>query len=288
MMSYYYMYPHNQEDHLLHAIETGNIRSVQRLMSAGISPNTVLHSELRRESATVLATAALEGQVHIMKYLLKLPNLLVNGKDSLFSRNALHWACVGGHFEVAELLLAHSVDVNSTDRDNMTPIIQAAMSGWTDIVKMLIDNGANVNQLDRMHSSALHYAAFHGRTQIVTLLIKAGCVLNHPAIFGHGTPLANLVYHADFYNCQLLIEAGYSLKNDAWIPDYHASMQNGVCSEIVDFLMHVYCNAAPLVCLCRNLVRHQVSLSGPVLEEKICKLPLPNKLIHSVRLDDVI
>ena len=282
------MYPHNQEDHLLHAIETGNIRSVQRLMSAGISPNAVLHSELRRESATVLATAALEGQIHILEFLLKLPNLLINGKDSVFNRSALHWACVGGHLEVAKLLLLHGIGVNSTDRDNMTPIIQASMSGWTSIVKMLIENGANVNLLDRMHSSALHYAAFHGRTEIVTLLVKAGCILNHPAIFGHGTPLANLVYHGDFYNCQLLIEAGYSLKNDTWIPDYHASMQNGASSDIVDFLMHVYCNAAPLVCLCRSLVRSQLTLTGPVLEAKICKLPLPKKLIHTVKLDDVI
>lgn len=282
------MYPHNQEDHLLHAIETGNIRSVQRLMSAGISPNAVLHSELRRESATVLATAALEGQIHILEFLLKLPNLIVNGKDSVFNRSALHWACVGGHLEVAKLLLLHGIGVNSTDRDNMTPIIQASMSGWTSIVKMLIENGANVNQLDRMHSSALHYAAFHGRTEIVTLLVKAGCILNHPAIFGHGTPLANLVYHGDSYNCQLLIEAGYSLKNDTWIPDYHASMQDGTCSDIVDFLMHVYCNAAPLVCLCRSLVRSQLTLTGPVLEAKICKLPLPKKLIHTVKLDDVI
>ena len=226
------------------------------------------------------------GQVPIMRYLLKLPKLLINGKDSLYNRNALHWACVGGHLEVAKLLLENGIDVNSPDRDNTTPLMQASMSGWTSIVRMLIEKGAAVDQLDRMHSSALHYAAFHGRSEIVTLLIKAGCILNHTTIFGHGTPLANLVYHGDLYNCQLLVEAGYSVKNETWIPEYHSTMRNGVCDDIVDFLMYVYRNAAPLVCLCRRLVRGQ--LGGPGLEEKICKLPLPQTVIHSIKLDDLI
>ena len=61
--------PVNVQDDLLCAIELGELPRVKRLMSGcGMDLNTVLQSPFRHENATVLGTAALEGQVKIIYY----------------------------------------------------------------------------------------------------------------------------------------------------------------------------------------------------------------------------
>jgi ankyrin repeat protein len=100
-----------------------------QLFSHVIGINTVLHSTARPESATILATAAYEGQVDIMLYLINC-SALINYQDPLLRRTALHWACMGGRLESVQLLLTYGCsDVNCLDRDNVTPIIQAAIQG---------------------------------------------------------------------------------------------------------------------------------------------------------------
>ena len=54
----------NVQDELLCAIELGDLSCVKRVVNGvGLDLNTVLHSSFRHENATVLGTAALEGQV---------------------------------------------------------------------------------------------------------------------------------------------------------------------------------------------------------------------------------
>ena len=54
----------NVQDELLCAIELGDLSCVKRVVNGcGFDMKTVLHSPFRHENATVLGTAALEGQV---------------------------------------------------------------------------------------------------------------------------------------------------------------------------------------------------------------------------------
>ena len=274
----------HKEEQLLEAIETGNLERVKQLVASGISVNALLHSTSRRESATLLGTASYEGHTHIVEYLLSC-KALVNYRDPLFRRNALHWACMGGHYDVVSLLLQHFIDVNCVDRDNVTPIIRAAMAGDRDIVVALLETGANVNQFDRLHSSALHYASFHGHKHVVTALIKAGCVANNTAIFGQGTPLANLVYHGDIANCHLLVEAGYNLKEDTWIPKYKFPHHQEKEFHIAAYLLDEFRNPSPLIRLCRAAIR--AHLGGTRLSQKINKLSLPCKVTQFLLIDDI-
>ena len=216
-------YPQNQNE-LLQSIEDGNCERMKQLLDSGINLNTVLHSNVRREHATVLGTAALEGQAGIIKCLVE-RKVMINYQDPCLSRNALHWAAIGGKLEAAQLLVNFGIDINCKDRDNVTPIIRAAIYGSKDIVELLVTHGADVSLYDRLHSSALHYASFHGKSEVVTLLIQAGCIQNNPAIFGQGTPLANLVYHGDIKNCKRLVDVGYDLSKDTWILQYDFSRQ---------------------------------------------------------------
>jgi len=270
---------HFREDQLLEAIEHGDFGRAVQLLSSGISINAILLSRTRRESATVLATAAYEGQIDIMRYLLEC-HVVVNYQDPLLKRNALHWACMGKHADAVQLLVDSNIDVNCVDRDNVTPIIRAAMLGRLDIVEILIESGAEVGKFDRLHSSALHYATFHGSSDVVSLLIRAGCTPNNPTIFGQGTPLANLIYHRDIINIQLLFEAGYRPSEDGWIIQYLSKEQS---TNIAAYLRSEYHSPCSLARLCRTAIRKQ--MRGVHVHRKILSLSLPLTIKHYLLLD---
>jgi uncharacterized protein len=269
---------HFREDQLLEAIEHGDYGRAVQLLSSGISINAILLSRTRRESATVLATAAYEGQLDIMRYLLEC-HVVVNYQDPLLKRNALHWACMGKRADAVQLLVNSNVDVNCVDRDNVTPIIRAAMLGQLDIVEILIESGAEVGKFDRLHSSALHYATFHGSSDVTGLLIRAGCTPNNPTIFGQGTPLANLIYHRDINNIQLLFEAGYRPSEDGWIRQYLSKEHS---TNIAAYLRAEYHSPCSLARLCRTAIREQ--MRGVYVHRKILSLSLPLTIKHYLML----
>lgn len=275
----------NREEEMLTAVQKGQVDKVQQLIDSGLSPDTVLHLKVRGESASILATAAYEGQIEVMLYLLQTEKADPHFQDPLLGRNALHWAVMGRHLNSVQILLDYRVDINCPDRDKVTPLIRVAIAGHVDITKVLLSHGANVNQYDRLHSSALHYASFHGRGTIVSLLIKAGCIQNNTAIFGQGTPLANLVYHRDYTNCRLLVEAGYSLKEDSWIKKYDFPKHTEEDSfHIGSYLMEKYTNPSSLSQLCLTCIRQR--MKGMRVQTKIQKLPLPQSIIRYLLLAD--
>lgn len=276
-----------KEMELLSSISKGQIGRVKQLVSSGMSVNTVLHSQNRYESATVLGTAAYEGQVAIMQYLIQ-SKALINFKDPWLCRNALHWACIGGHVEAVKFLVEQKIDINSCDRDNVSPIIFAAMFRRYSIVPVLIEHGADVKRCDRLHASALHYASFHGSSTVATQVIRAGGVANYPAIIGQGTPLANLAYHKDIFNCRLLIEAGYNLNEDLpWILNSTMStsdINSGyyMCNTLRMYLVQEAMQPKSLKRICRDRIRKKIG--GVHLEEKLEKLPLPKIIVIYLQL----
>jgi hypothetical protein len=56
---------------LYEAIVANNLSSVKRMVSSGIGHNTVLHSPNRWESATILSTAAFQGNLSMVHYLVQ-------------------------------------------------------------------------------------------------------------------------------------------------------------------------------------------------------------------------
>lgn len=75
-------------------------------------------------------------------------------------------------------LLSQGVDVNATDRDGETALMEAADSRNAEAVRVLIANGANVNAADEDGETALMIAADEGNTEAVRLLIQAGANVN--------------------------------------------------------------------------------------------------------------
>lgn len=239
-------------------------------MDSGINPNTVLHSSRRWEGASILGTAAYEGHLHIIRYLLEL-KVSINFRDPCLGRTALHWACMGKRVDAVRFLIKYGADVNLADRDNVTPILTATMNKLCDISKLLIDNGADVDQVDRLNSSPLHFACIHGDTTLICEIIKAGCVKSNLDIIGRGTPLANLALNSDFENCYMLIEAGYRLDNENWV--YSNQFESNKATSLVSYIMK---NPSSLKSACRITIRRQ--LGGQYLSRKIKTLKLPAPL----------
>ncbi len=76
---------------------------------------------------------------------------------------ALHWACTNNHLHVVKYLLAlPDIDVNAIDKDHITPLHIASHRGYYKIVRLLLEHGADQHlQSHHFHleSHAHHFAS---------------------------------------------------------------------------------------------------------------------------------
>ena len=87
----------------------------------------------------------------------------------------LHSSMLGGHIEVAQLLLAHGgADVNAPGTFSLTPLDAASQVGRLGPVKWLLDQGANVNAQRVNGQTALQAAVLNGRLDVARMLIARG------------------------------------------------------------------------------------------------------------------
>ena len=81
----------------------------------------------------------------------------VNVRDNI-GRTPLHWACWGGHTDVARMLLTSGADVGVRDNVGRTPLHRACFWGHTDIARLLIERGADADVRDNGGRTPLDYA----------------------------------------------------------------------------------------------------------------------------------
>lgn len=263
---------------LYEAVATGNLQSVKRLVNSGIGRNAVLHSPNRLEGSTVLGTAAFLGNLQLVQYLVDI-GASVNFKDPHMHRNALHWASMGSGTDVVKYLISCGADVNALDRDNMSPLLHAAMHRHQTAVGVLVEAGAYVHHIDRLRCSALHYAAFHSDPLAVSTLVHGGCIQSN-VIFGKGTPLASLAVCGDEENVRLLLRAGYRLSRH----DMTVVSSLPANSEIVKVMVQHTQVVPTLKQHSRTTVR--ATMKGVNVQKKLQQLPLPNSLIVYLLLKD--
>jgi ankyrin repeat protein len=95
---------------------------------------------------------------------------------------ALMWASSNGNIEIARLLIEKGADVNA--HSGWTALIWAAAKGQTDVVKLLLEKGADINAVNSAGCTALMLAAYLGRTETAKLLIDNGAKLNVKSNYG--------------------------------------------------------------------------------------------------------
>jgi ankyrin repeat protein len=127
-----------------------------------------------------IAELAYTGNLHIH-------HVQIAGKDKVitdFSRNrtAIFYAVQNCTTEVVEAMLNMGVDVNQTDLNGETPLVQACWNAKWPTVELLVNRGADPSIKTNSKYTALHGAAeCNAPIEILTLLIDAGAEIGAKA-----------------------------------------------------------------------------------------------------------
>ena len=173
---------------------------------------------------TLLHTAALYGQYKIIEFIITAYSSCypIDHRNS-HGQTPLHCACIGGHENVAKLLVANKSMINARDEAHETPLRKAYMFGNFNVLSaifhflaigcdsMIIDSkllrqacecgslelvdvlivDCKLNPcgvIDQDGNTLLHVAAYHGHKDIALLLIRCGCPIDSINFQGE-TPL---------------------------------------------------------------------------------------------------
>uniref|UniRef100_A0A8C0H153 Uncharacterized protein n=1 Tax=Chelonoidis abingdonii TaxID=106734 RepID=A0A8C0H153_CHEAB len=66
-----------------------------------------------------------------------------------FRCTALHWACLRGHAEIVDKLLAAGARLEPRDTLEATPVLWACRGGHLDILQRLLDRGSKISTRDK-------------------------------------------------------------------------------------------------------------------------------------------
>ena len=110
----------------------------------------------------------------------------------------LHFACFGGHFEIALALLDNGADVNARNADCETPLHRVSLSprlgsksGYkeaTRLAQLMLEHGADVNALDKDQATPLHSASYVSNLGTTRVLLDSGGNIHAKNVQGR-TPL---------------------------------------------------------------------------------------------------
>jgi ankyrin repeat protein len=94
----------------------------------------------------------------------------------------LHLAAFFGHAKIAELLIAHGVDVTARSRNTNgnTPLHAALAGNHTFVAAVLIGHGADVNAADAQGWRPLHLAAANNNMDAIEALLAQGADVHAP------------------------------------------------------------------------------------------------------------
>lgn len=168
------------------SIRAGDVASVARRLSSGVSANYVLrYGGPPGASASLLHIAVEAGQIEVVKLLLASgadPNIRDSG-----GRTPLTWvvgftdANLQTRADILRVLLEASANPNISDAEGKTPLARASAFGKMDMLAQLLQAGADPNLQDKNGNSALHLAC---SPEVARLLIAAGGAVTNKNISG--------------------------------------------------------------------------------------------------------
>ena len=121
-------------------------------------------------------------------------------------------AVIEGHCEVVDTLLEAEEDVNMSDDEYFTPLMQAVSTDQrigTDqrLLRALLDAAADVNRADVAGHTALLGAATNDNREVIKLLVEARADINM-SNDDNETPLFYAVYHGSCRMVSYFIDRG--------------------------------------------------------------------------------
>lgn len=112
----------------------------------------------------------------VVRALLENNNEDVNAKDrSIQETPAFIFAIRMGLLETVKVFIEYNVDVNIKDKDNTTPLMNAAYNNQVDIIRLLCENNTlDINAQDDTGATALLYTTDENAIDAARLLIING------------------------------------------------------------------------------------------------------------------
>jgi ankyrin repeat protein len=84
-----------------------------------------------------------------------------------------------GNVKAVQRLISRGVDVNTTNRYGVTPLMVACLCNWPEVVKLLLDKGADAERRESFFGcTALMFACMSGGWDSVKLLLDRGADVN--------------------------------------------------------------------------------------------------------------
>ncbi len=138
-------------DHLRHAVEGNDPRSVEALLRKGVDPNLLMSS-----GQSLLTYAIEQNHASVVEV------LLVGGADAnradKFSRRPLFEAISAPNALLARLLVIHGAELNLPDGRGRTPLMRAIQMREEDLALWLLERGARVADRDLQGKTAIDHA----------------------------------------------------------------------------------------------------------------------------------
>jgi len=157
------------KDEIFGAIQTGNMETIKRLVSAE-------NINLKDRSGHTLLHMATNGEkTEIAKWLVSI-GAEINTHCS--GHTAVSLALTKGNFELFEFYLKHNGDCKGRNQLNL--LHEAANKDRCDIVETLIDRGADPNQLNNIQNTPLTIAVLHSNKKICQALLESGACATIP------------------------------------------------------------------------------------------------------------
>lgn len=144
------------------AIATKHTDVAAQLIAKGADVNRI-----DAQGYSLLQLAANAGQTDIVALLLAQEKIKLR---TAYGNPPLLLAIIGGHADVAALLIAKGADVNEVDNEGFTPLQMATELELTDVIELLINKGANIKAENLFGFTAIDLAAQLGMNNIVERL----------------------------------------------------------------------------------------------------------------------
>ena len=203
----------------LHQAALGGHKEVMSaLIDAGCSPHTpdnsgksILHfaaqrghSELLRwsveqgldvnkgdnDGCTPLHLAAYHKQLEAVRELLELGGRGSLVKDAGDFGTPLHQAALGGHKDMASILLNAGCPINVMKGCDRSVLHFAAQGGHVCLIELFVEHGLDINLEDNEGSTPLHFAAYCNHIEAVRAVVRLGGKSSLTKVAGtSGTPL---------------------------------------------------------------------------------------------------
>ena len=149
---------HSEQENLVSAAEIGNMKTLRRLLRAGVSP------ESYKGQWSALNRAVLFGQTEAVEALLD-AGAGINAHNMGIG-SAVYLATAGRRDALLSRLLERGADPNLTPEWGLTPLMVAAQQGNLPVVSVLLAHGADPKRTNRTGLSALDMARDAGHTEV--------------------------------------------------------------------------------------------------------------------------